>query len=175
MGKQVNFYMCAADEIEFLENANKIAPLSVLEYTSKTETFEPISTLPGKGVPGWFQLWLWSAERCQSPLVRWVPQQRYFVIDSVDSEVVEFARSHEHDHSIIRGRLWAEVNTRESNSKSQAFVSWFESLMKLIKKSYRKLPSGDYLGPGADRFVAGGGLLRQMLTGPVVKVVHHLR
>src|SRR4051812_1765922 len=85
MGRQLNFYMHSTDEFAFLESAKKIAPLSVLEYTSETETFAPLTALPEKGVPGWFQLWLWSPERCSAPIVRWVPQQRYFVIDSVDS------------------------------------------------------------------------------------------
>jgi hypothetical protein len=173
MGKQVNFYMHSKDEFTFVENAKKIAPISILEYTSKTEALEPLTELPEKGVPGWFQLWLWSPERCLPPIVRWVPQQRYFVIDAVDSEVIEFGRSYQHEHSIVRGRLWAEVIARGSKSKSHSFTVWFESLMKLLKKSYRKLPSGEYIGPAADQFVANGGSLRQFLTAPVVRVVHH--
>jgi len=65
------------------------------------------------------------------------------------------------------------VSTRGSESKSSSFVVWFESLMKLVKKSYRKMPSGEYIGPAADQFVADGGSLRQVLTAPVVRVVHH--
>lgn len=173
MGKQINFYMLAEDETDFLQSAESVASLSVLSYTSPKDVFEPLSRLPQKGEPGWFQLWLWSAERCQPPIVRWVPQQSHFVIDGIDSEVVEFARSHQHETSVVRGRLWGEVNARDAAAKSRSFVTWFESLIKVIKKNYRKLPTGDYVGPAADEFVRAGGSLRQMLTSPVVKIVHH--
>ena len=173
MGKQINFYMLPSDEGHFLQAAAAIAPLSILEYTSKTEIFQPSSALPNKGDLGWFQVWLWSATTCQAPIVRWVPQQKYFVIDGSESEVIELARSYQQDSSIVRGRLWAELKKRDGTAKAPPFLGWFESLVRWIKKNYRKLPNGEYIAPTADEFVTGGGTLRQMMTAPVVKVVRH--
>lgn len=173
MGKQVNFYMRPEDEKAFLDDANEVAALSVLAYMSPAEEFEPLLVLPERSQPGWFQLWLWSEDKCQRPLVRWVWQQECYVIDGVDSDIIEFSRSHQSENSIVRGRLWAEIKTRDLKPKSTLFVDWFDSLVKLIKKRYRKLPNGEYVGPAAEKFVAEGGTLRQMLSAPVVKVVSH--
>lgn len=179
MGKQVNFYMHGSDEAAFLSAARERHTVHVLSYRSVAPAFEQLEPLPPAG-PHLFQLWLWSSDVCSAPVVRWVAQQQYYVIDGSQSEVIEFSRSHERDGALIRGRIWAEMFGLKSNEatyeryeKSPAFEKWFDSLTRWIKKNYAKVSLFEYAGPGALEFQRSGGKFRQADFASTVKLVQH--
>lgn len=179
MGQQINFYMHGDDEGEFLAAARRKGELKILPHTSLTAPFEPLEDLPGPDVAGWFQVWLWNEAVCKAPVVYPVDKQDCFAIHSPSSEVVELARSFELDGALIRGRLWVEMSgwklgaTDQIIKKSDGFRKWSNSLTGWIKRRYTRLPTGDYLGPGAAEFQSRGGPLRQAGFARTVKVVRH--
>ncbi len=180
MGEQVNFYWHGDDELSFLAAARKCSgDLQFLGYTSPTEVFKPLATLPSLGEPGSFHVWLWDRGISAPPITRWISQQRYFTIDSSASEVIQLSRPYERDGCLFRGRLWAEFKgwnasaPQSLSEKSPKFREWFRSLATLIKRDYTKAPEGWYLGPGAKGFLERGGKLGKSDFAPVVKLRKH--
>lgn len=180
MGSQVNFYWYGTDELNFVEVARKRSgDLCLLRYTSPTETFEPLKDLPPIEEPFGFHVWLWDRSICKPPVVRWVEQQRYYTIDSSESEVIELSRPYVREGRLVRGRIWADLSVWATGApavrveKSPAFRKSFNSLATWIKRHYTRTPDGCYAGPEAAEFQRRGGRLVQADFATVVKLVRH--
>jgi len=180
MGKQINFYTSPADEAEFMEFLKSDRDVVVMAYTSPTAEPVLLETLPPRNVPGCFMLWLWDRTHSPSPKLRKVPEQGYYVVDRMRSEVIELSRSYLADDGLIRGRIWAETDYWDLDqspprrvSKSEDFRKWFDRLAGWIKRQGRQDDSGDYVLPGAANYEASGGRLRQVHMARDVRRIDH--
>jgi len=53
-----------------------------------TEIVPLLDQLPERGIPFWFSVRLWDRDNSPSPVLQYVPQQKYFVVDRLASEVM---------------------------------------------------------------------------------------
>ena len=179
MGKQINFYMTDADEQDFVEFIHSQAASLILPYSTLSPRIVPLTHLPQRGVPFWGVVRLWNESISSEPERRYVAAQRHYVIDTIRSEVIELSRSYIDEGRLVRGRIWAEMtiapgaDSGENYHKSELFQKWFAKLAKWIKRRSIRDQAGDYLLPGAAKYVQGGGQAVQAVFASNVKFVQH--
>ncbi len=177
MGKQVNFYMTDADEADFVEFVRSDRNVGIFMYAMPTSDIPLLAELPKPGVPFWFSLWLWDRDHSPAPKIDYVPEQRYYVVEPIASEVIEFTRSHLDEGCLVRGRIWAEMAVWQSDGtlvgKSESFGKWFDRLANWIKRRSVRDNRGDYVLPGAAEYARQGGRLVQAVFAKPVKHFHH--
>lgn len=180
MGRQVYFYMTRSDEREFLRFVRSDRDVAIFMDATRSSEVEPIDTLPEKGVPGWFMLWLWDRANSPAPKMDYVAEQKYYTVDRFSSEVIEFSRSCMDEGRLVRGRIWAEMVYWDRKDpaagpfeKSESFKKWFNRLANWIKRRSTKDEVGDYMLPGAAEFARSGGTLCQAVFAKNVKVFYH--
>ena len=178
MGKQVNFYMAEADEEMFIDFLRSDREVAIFEYAISSPDLISLEKLPSREVPSWFIVWLWDKANSPEPHTRYIKEQNYYVFDRFRSEIIELSRSHLNQDRLVRGRIWAEMAwwdevTFERKYKSDSFKKWFNRLARWIKKNSIRNEVGDYVMPGAKKFVEGGGKLVQFVTGKTVSIKFH--
>lgn len=182
MGRQVNFYMTEDDEQKFLRFLRSDREVGIFMDAVPSPDIPLLEVLPGKETPGWFALWLWDMDNSPHPKMVYVPQQKYYAVDSWVSEVIEFSRScmHVEEGGLVRGRIWAEIaywdlsqNPPRRVTKTESFRKWFNRLASWIRHKSVKDSLGDCLLPGAAEYAKNGGRLCQALFAPNVKIFRH--
>lgn len=180
MGKQVNFYMTEPDEEEFVHFLRSDMDICIFMDAQPSSEVIPLKSLPNKDVSGWFLLWLWHRRKSPTPEMNYITKQKYYMVDSTCSEVIEFLRSFIDNGHLTRGRIWAEMSYWDLNKnppvlmkKSDAFNTWYNRIANWIKRRSVKNQLGDYLLPDAVQYVKNGGKLRQVPFAKIVKIVHH--
>src|SRR5687768_169667 len=136
MGRQVNFYMAHSDEGQFVDFLTSDRHVWILGYTSATQEITPLSMLPKLGEPFSFSVWLWDRDNSPQPVLKFVPKQRYYVVDRFVSEVIEFSRSHIDEGRLVRGRIWAQMDIDSNEGLvpvSESFRKWYSRLARWIK------------------------------------------
>lgn len=132
-------------------------------YSMPTNDIPLLAELPKQGVPFWFALYLRDRDHSPTPQIDYVPEQRYYVVEPVASEVIEFERSHLDEGRLVRGRIWAEMAVWQSDgtllSKSESFRKWFDRLANWIKRRGVRDKYGHYVLPGAVEYAKQGGRL----------------
>lgn len=164
MGKQVNFYMTDDDEREFVEFARSSTDVVIFMDVQTSEDIAILGNLPTPETPGWFGLCLWNKECSPPPKLKYIKEQCYYSVDKLESEVVEFHRSHMNEGRLVRGRIFAEMSYWRLSDKpptvvkkSEAFVKWYDRLANWIKRRSTRNAVGDFMLPGAAIFAAKGG------------------
>lgn len=169
--------MTDSDEKDFVQFVRSDRNVGIFMYAMPTEDIPLLTELPKQDVPFWFALWLWDREHSPTPKIDYVPEQRYYVVEPIASEVVEFSRSHIDAGRLVRGRIWAEMAVWQSNgsllSKSDSFRKWFNRLANWIKRHSVRDERGDYVLPGAAEYAKQGGRLVQAVIAKSVKHFHH--
>lgn len=131
MGRQVNFYMTDSDEESFLNFLRSDPKVRIFKDRMTEAKIRPLHALPDRSVPGWFALWLWT-EDSPPPKLKHIESQKYYVVDSMFSEVIEYSRSYLQHGSLVRGRIWAEFaawdpdNPTHRIQKGKAFSRFFD-------------------------------------------------
>lgn len=173
MGRQVNFYMAVSDEANFMSFARSSRSLGITIDGIRTEATSLLVELPERGIPFWFSVWLWDQDNSPCPVLQYVPQQQYFVVDRFTSEVIEFTRSYLDGDRLVRGRIWAEMTFLKTDgvaqNKGTSFRKWFDELANWIKRRSTRDRCGDYVLPGAAEYAAQGGRLVQAVYAKSVK------
>ncbi len=158
--------MTRQDEERFIEFVKGTGNISVLPYESPTAEFSNVKTLAEPfSVPSWSFLWLYNRDIKPEPITEYVPQQKYYEVERFRSPVIEFSRSFVKENSMRPGRIWAEFQyldeeTRSLVQKDPKFRQWFSQLANWIRKNYEHVDRMVYAGPGAQAFRAGGGKLQ---------------
>jgi hypothetical protein len=117
MGKQVNFYMTAEDEQEFLSYIRSDRDVGIFKYTLPSTDIPFLNELPPHGEPFWAALWLWDRDHSPPPVLTYVERQKYYTVAEVESEVIEFDRCGLDEGRLVRGRIWAEMNGLSGDTK----------------------------------------------------------
>ncbi len=167
MGKQVNFYMTAEDEQEFLSYVRSDRDVGIFKFDVPSTEIPFLNELPPQGEPFWAALWLWDRDHSPRPVLTYVERQKYYAVEESQSEVIEFHRCGLDEGRLVRGRIWAEMNGWHGHDpatiirKSDAFRKWYDRLAKWIKRRSTRDSVGDYMLPGAAAFAQKGGRLCQ--------------
>ncbi len=163
MGKQINFYMTNSDEEEFLNFVRSDRSVGVFMVTMPTDSIPLLTELPQSEIPFWLSICLWDRDNSPQPNLRYVTEQKYYVVNKSTSEVIEFLRSNIKKRSISRGRIWAEMAMWESDGtlvrKSETFEKWYDRLARWIRRHSVRYDKGVYVMPGAAEFKKQGGRL----------------
>jgi len=142
--------------------------LAVLPSTSPTKEFQPVDVLPHPfSGNSWFSLYLHNRDILASLVVEHVPQRKYYVINKLDSPVVEFSRSILEGRVMHPGRIWAQFEFLDKNRmimlpKEPSFKSWYEMIARWLRKNFERVREGQYKGPGFQRLIRQGGTLAEM-------------
>lgn len=165
MGKQVQFYMTHEDEKSFLASISDLAPVRLVfksfVHPSPMElgSFAPVGSHEDDA-----HLCLANATLGTPPKVNSYPQHSRRYIDLAKSEVAEFTRCElakgrykPSQTWLSNGRLWfaeQDMGVR----KSDAFIKWANSLLKLIRRNYERDARGIYVAPNALELSKAGKL-----------------
>lgn len=166
MPKQILLYMSRDDEEEFLAFLKSNGNTIILPAASKSASgFAPVDTLPEASQnEANRKFWLQNTS-INLPVVTELDETSgIYVINGFQSPVVEFLRSFTISNIMLPGRLEADMNyfdddTRDLASKPPEFRKWFDTLDGWIRSNYRHLTLLTYVGPGAEEFQRKGGIL----------------
>ena len=166
MPKQILLYMSMDDEEEFLAFLKSNGNTIILPAVSKSASgFAPVDRLPEASQDeATRKFWLQNIS-INLPVVTELDDTRgIYLINGFQSPVVEFLRSFTISNIMLPGRLEADMNyfdddTRDLASKPEEFRKWFDTLEAWIRSNYRHLTLLTYVGPGAEKFQHQGGIL----------------
>lgn len=166
-GRQVNFYMTNEDERQFVDFLMTTGDVVLHAYTSMTPRFEPVRLLP-EPYSGdfWYAFTILNRSISSNLRVRFISQQGYYVVDELNSSVIEFTRSVPETSikAVHRGRIWADLTWLDNEKKiivhkEPAFKKWYETIAGWIRRKYIRLDQLEYAGPDAIKLRDEGGAL----------------
>jgi hypothetical protein len=164
MGRQITFYMNKSDERDFLQHLRTTGDVVIVRQTSREDPKEQFDAF-GELELNWpgDDCLLWNRSVSPHPLVKHVPQQGYYWLDSLQSEVVDVWRSKLTSEGLGMGRLWMEdkipTASGQMESKGAAFTEWFSALCRWIKQHAVKVVDGAYVLAGVDELTKKGAEL----------------
>lgn len=154
MGRQISFYMSREDEIEFVDFVRETGDVVILSQTSSRanlEEFDYFFELAGREYGEGCHLW--NRDLSLTPKIKHFPEQEYFCLDFMQSEVLNPWRSKITKHGLSMGRIHVEdrylTDDMESLSKSEAFLAWYKDICTWITKHSVRKANGAYVLPGA--------------------------
>lgn len=156
MGRQVNFFLNAEDQKDFVELLGTWENLVFLPDRSLTGK----ATIPDQGFRTCesddLSLYLVRKEDLHEVKFYFLPNQNCWYVDSLRSPVIQYSRCYATDSLIRRGRLYFQPGYYEESDwveKDHAFVAWADRIIKTVRRKLRlhKLPLGsnsctEYLG-----------------------------
>ena len=160
MGRQIHFYMLPEDQSAFLQLVVNDDPVWIASRDSDSADVQPLTNLDncaGQTLSFWNRGILGHLER------EALPMPGRYRIDTLRTPTLEFtpsfASTWEARPALGQGRLYGIFDAHLG--KPQAFQKWYESLVRWIRKNYRKNPTsmGGYVGPAAYEFYSKGGYL----------------
>jgi hypothetical protein len=170
MGRQLGIYFNLEDSLNFLDFASTTGSVVVLPRQSPTSDFIPISRLDDKTRA----VFLFNRDVSSNLVTRYVSQQGYYVLDTLQSSVIEFSRSPKRENTMFPGRIWADFTflNQERTAllpKEPEFSKWYDTMATWIRKHSERVVWTDqilrktsvigYAGPGAQKFYDSGGRL----------------
>ena len=81
-------------------------------------------------------------------IYRYVEQKKYFVVNTQDSEVIEFSRCEYLNDRLQPGRLWFDDKCN-GESKSLEFIKWANSIFRWTRRSFTYVEGFDFIGSQA--------------------------
>ena len=128
MGRQLGIYFTKEDCQKFLDFAKTTGNVVALPWRSPTSDFASIETIDDKN----FGFFLFNRGVSSNLVTRHVTQQGYYVIDSLQSSVIEFSGSSIRDNTMFPGRIWADFTflNKERTAllpKEPEFSEWYDT------------------------------------------------
>jgi|MudIll2142460700_1097286.scaffolds.fasta_scaffold117727_1 hypothetical protein len=181
MGKQVRFYMLAADEQAFLQfvcQNQAVRLLSARSSGPKMQILEDPFTLFQRRVQLDIIL-LWNtAFPLRDSDIKEARLKAYsqelgdhvetgevaYYVDRLHAPVIEFSPSFlRTDSSLVKGRIWAEMHVWEGEVltyKGKEFEAWYDQLARWLRRKFCRIEGQDgYLGRQALEWYLQGGKL----------------
>jgi hypothetical protein len=157
--------MLPEDRNAFLNYVQEQGNVAVALRDTDTAKIEPITRFDGSEGK---ILCLWNSGLLPTLERKWIPDPGYYTVDVLKQPVLEFSSSllttWEAKPALVQGRLFGDFD--EWLGKPPGFGKWFDTLVRWIRKNYRRNPAsmGGYVGPAAyDLYEKGGYLLPQFL------------
>jgi hypothetical protein len=152
--------MSKSDEEAFLRFVRSTGDVLLIAQTStrlEPERFEHFYDLEGRKLGE--NTCLWNRTISPPPQLKHIPEQGYYSIDFLESEVVSVRRPRAGENLSKPGRMHVELAATSFDgslrSKSKEFQSWVNRLFLWIRKNYTRFPDGTYYGPGANSSLTG--------------------
>jgi len=157
IGRQVAFYMMAADEEELLRYLQERGDVAFLPDDNASAPFPELSGLPEpKSSKAWYFVNMVPRSELGGVRYRDV-REGLSVIDKSNSPVVEWIRSIQSGSKLKEGRFWTDWRTTAKDSNAEVL---YDDLMKWLKRNFTKMKRGRFfLGPDAKRWALEGGEL----------------
>jgi len=114
---------------------------------------------------------LWNCRLLPHLERKWISDPGYYRIDESKTPTLEFtpsfAATWEGSPALGQGRLYGVFD-----AKPRAFEKWYETLVRWIRKNYKKSPTsmGGYVGPAAYEFYNKGGYFLPQFLPPKTEV-----
>jgi hypothetical protein len=178
LGRQLGIYFTKEDCQNLLDFAKTTGNVVALPWRSPTSDFAAIETVDDKNL-GFF---LFNRGVSSNLVTQYVTQQGYYVIDSLQSSVIEYSGSSKRDNAMFPGRIWADFTFLNNERtallpKEPEFSKWYDTIGLWIKKHSERVVWTDpirrktsvigYAGVGAQKFYDSGG--RLAINAPSVK------
>src|ERR1043165_299431 len=153
VGKQIGVYLTIADEQALLESLQAKADVVVVQNYFSTpdppivDIFQPVGTL---GIYD-YDLSIYNKDINPKLFVDDLPEGKHS-LDKSRSEVIQFNRCVlRPDSTFTPGRLWYDHQTMSAKPKRKPFLTWAQSVLRLVKKSchFSKDHFARYFGPEA--------------------------
>ena len=155
--------MSKEDEQEFLDHLRSLSRLVILPHSSTVPDFAALNYLPEDSEDEATRRFWLQNPAVNIPLVtEYDEEKRLYLVDGVQSPVVELIRSRILSGYLLPGGIQAELNYSDSDKemlvpKPAEFRKWFEDMSSWIRKKYSHLEWLIYAGPGAEKFRQDGG------------------
>lgn len=158
---QVNFFMTAADERDFLDDL--FARDDTLVFAGRFFDSRRPQPLPSRT----------AISRASTTLTllnsRLMPQPRasrrgsgefagLFLFDALQDPVIEFTRVGRSKRRLVSGRLYAKCNSIRDQAARKTATAWYGSIERRLKKNYRPFQKTWWFGPGAWEWSMNGGV-----------------
>lgn len=162
MGRQLLTFLTEMDIEKLVARLQELESFSIVHSRSGND--RP-AVVDSPAVEQDDKVWLYYSlvrdDDVDSIVMREVPAQNYWVVDSLRSPVVEFTRSFCDGQKIRAGRLWYEKryfrSDGEAIQKPQSFLTWADRVFKCARQHLKK--SDDYLvGAEACELITSGKL-----------------
>ena len=164
MGRQINFYLTAEDEVAFEEHLKKAGDFVAIRWKSDKPEPVVVDLSAQKSV---LSLRLVLPQHLAKVSMQPILTRREYSIDGLVSPVVEYSRCPQEDRLIRRGRLYFQEGYFDAAgkwvAKDEAFISWARRLRETARRFFNKRRIGFfYLGEGAEKARAEGFDLSQV-------------
>lgn len=152
MGRQVNFYLTQMDQVDLERKIRSHGEF--FSIGAKTTNGKPqiLDSTVIKNM-GREYLAIYLVRPSDLTAIRWtgLSEQDHKSVDEQRSPVIEFVRCYQGPDYLTRGRLYYQGTYFDSDgnvvSKNQEFLTWADSVIKLVRRVLSKGPGSEYLGP----------------------------
>jgi hypothetical protein len=171
MGRQIHISVLPEDVEQLLTHIKSRHPVVVAKRDDYDPKVKPLALLP-TGETDLFMLW----NRDLLPQItrRRINRKdgsRYYTADEQAEPILEFSvsllRQWRNRLGLTQGRIYGVFD-----NKSQDFVTWYEQIVRYIRKAFVRNPANlsGYVGPAAYKWFLQGGLLLPTFLPPETDV-----
>lgn len=145
---QLNFYLTREDILEIEEYIKKKGLFIIPQPLSREELQFSNSLTESDGKKIWSDKYLVLKENQNSVKVKYISTQNYYLVDVLDSPVVEFGNCPIKNNVMSRGRIYYVKDIFDSSGKSidkpSEFLLAASDLIKWIKKQFKPKNSKNF-------------------------------
>lgn len=151
---QVSFYMSRNDLEDFESALLTYSDVAIIEVPLHHDELHVSKSFSPTNENKWLTTYITLSAFLPHVLTKYVPLQKYWLINEVESPVVEFSRCYENDEFIRVGRLYF-ISTYDGDegkvvSKPEEFIRFANWLIRWIRKAYtRDEIANAYIGNSA--------------------------
>jgi hypothetical protein len=168
MGRQVQLHLLENDVDLLIQHVGSKCDLKVVLRDSDEDNLDPIND-PASATSSmtlWNPALLGSLKR--KTIIRNDGRRWYFIDGSLPT--LEFSNSirttWNGQPALVQGRMYGQAMSSNSD-----FARWYESIVRWIRKEFRKNPTSfGYVGPEAWRWFQSGGILLPTFSPPITSV-----
>jgi hypothetical protein len=170
MGRQIHFHLLSEDRDAFLGFAQEHDPVAIILRDADSAEVEFVTDL---NIARGKTLCLWNRKLLPHLERKWIPSPGYYRVDGLRTLTLEFTHSFsatwEGKPALGQGRLFGDFDLYLR--KPPEFEKWYETLVRWIRKNYKKNPASStgYIGPAAFEFYEKGGYLLPQTFPPSTK------
>ena len=157
---QVNFFMLASDERNFLAALMGRPDTVVLAgRLFESSAPPPIRELPEPEVTDITILNADLLAYYPPALVERGPYEGMYTFDLFGSAHIDWSRSVLHGNTLMSGRIYAKVGWLSSPDHNAVYRSWYKATERWLKRNLSRLDGIWWLGPDAGAWSRTGGVL----------------
>jgi hypothetical protein len=138
MGRQVNFFLLPNDFADLQVAIESAGPVRFLQDRTKTQQLRKLNSLvipPDEMGKTGLRVYATRPNDVDQIKLRWIEQQNHWIVDSLDSPVVEIDRCYYDSHLIRRGRVYFATDLRfRPHLPDEEFTKWGSSVISRIRR-----------------------------------------